>query len=92
MFSYFKRKDTKAVFAKMKITISVTAEEVEHIVARYHRDITTQREMRSVIRCYFRDNGCEYPEEYLSHDQDELILLLNEARVTVKKYMPELYM
>ena len=92
MFRYFKAKTTNTVFVKMKVSFTLVAEEAEHIVARYHREITSQREMSCVIRRFFKDNGADFPDDALDYDEKEREKLLTVARVTVQKYMPELYL
>lgn len=92
MFKFWRRKIDKKIITKVRIDFALTADDVEHIVARYHGDISSKKEIKEVIKRFLRDNGWDFSYEYLSDDIDEAAEKCKQAQPIVKRYMPELYL
>lgn len=92
IFKYFKHKVSKRIFAKSKVTFAVYADDVEHIVARKGVDITSKKQLKELINSFLFENGWNFDDEYISDYPVEVAAAKENARVFVKKFMPELYM
>ncbi|MCP4526395.1 MAG: hypothetical protein GY833_10845 [Aestuariibacter sp.] len=92
LFSYFKHKISHQVFAKSQVTFAVYADDVEYIVARSTRDITSKKALKEAINAHLFDYGYNFEDDLISDYPVEVAAAKENARVTVQKFMPELYM
>lgn len=94
MFNYKRLISTKEVFTRIRVDFTINAWRAEFIVAYSSTrgsSITSKKQIREVIKQYLFNHGTDFDNEAISFDEEEVEQRLNEARLVVKKLMPELY-